>query len=104
MKRRQSRAQRKRVDPSEVGVYQRARTDVQRLRAALERLESRRNIRGVPYFEHVDIKAKFSGCGLNLRYFQYRAGIADSPMIANRRKLGIASRKISSRLPASSVD
>ena len=77
MKRRQSRAKRKCVDASVVGIYQRARTHVQRLRAALERLEGRRNVRSAPYFEHLEVKADFTRCGLNLRYLQDRAGIAD---------------------------
>src|SRR5262249_4771623 len=73
MKGRQSRAQRESVDPSMSGIYQRAWTSVQRLRPDFERLESRCNIGRAAYFEHVDIKAKFTGCGLNLRYLQYRA-------------------------------
>src|SRR5262249_26053899 len=77
MKGRQSRAQRESVDPSMSGIYQRAWTSVQRLRPDFERLESRCNIGRAAYFEHVDIKAKFTGCGLNLRYLQYRARIAD---------------------------
>jgi hypothetical protein len=77
VKRRQPRAQRKCVDASVVGIYQRAWTHVQRLRAALERLEGRRNVRSAPYFEHLEVKADFTGCGLNLRYFQHRAGIVD---------------------------
>src|SRR5262245_3336171 len=77
VKRRQSRAHSKRVDPSDVGVYERAPTHVQRLRPALERLEGRRDIRGTPYFERFDINANFTGCGLNLRYLQYRTGVAD---------------------------
>src|SRR5215467_10721114 len=77
MKRRQSRAQRKCVDASVVGIYQRAWTHVQRLRPALERLEGRRDIRSAPYLEHFGINANFTGCGLNLRYLQYRPGITD---------------------------
>jgi hypothetical protein len=38
---------------------------------------SRRDIRSTPYFEHFDINANFTGCGLNLRYLQYRTGVAD---------------------------
>ena len=77
MTRRQSRAQRQRVDASNVGICQRVGTHIKRLRPVLKRPECGRNIFSAADFEHFDINAKLAGYCPNLSDLSDGAGVAD---------------------------
>src|SRR5262249_23563614 len=75
--RRQSRAERQGVDANPVGVHERLATDVKRIRAASEPLESGGNLLGSPNFKCGRFKAKGADRGLNLAHFHHGGGIAN---------------------------
>src|SRR5262245_10678373 len=75
--RRQSRDECQGIDASPVGEYERVASDIQGMRAALERLECRHDIFRTPDFERDDIEAERVGRLLTLVHLLYYDGITD---------------------------
>src|SRR5262245_63931205 len=74
MHRRQSCGERQSVDSDPVDDYERIGNNTECLRAALERLESRRDVFGSPDLEGGDIEAERARGGLDLAYLQRGGG------------------------------
>ena len=74
MHRRQSRAQRQRIDAHSVADCDRIGDNVKRVRAALERLERGRDIFDSPDFKRGDFESEGACCSLNLAYFLHQMG------------------------------
>jgi len=86
--RRQSRAQRQGVDANQVGHYKRVGRDIKRIRAAIKRLEGRRNILCSPDFECDGLEAERADRRLNLASLQHTHGTADIGQDRQRTKAG----------------
>src|SRR5262249_2779993 len=72
----QPRTQGKLIDANDVGVDERARTHIERLRLVPEPLERGANIPSTPNFEKLDLETRFTSDFTDLGHLHSRAGIA----------------------------